>query len=274
MLHSARQSLTGVSDSAWLEAEILLCHCLEKPRSYLRAWPERSLTRHQHACFADAVQQRQSGKPIAYITGHREFWSREFFIDDQVLIPRPETELLVELALNALPEQSGVKILDLGTGSGAIAVTLAAERPDADVTAVDISLGALDTARKNAEKFNLNNIRFNVSDWFDNIESEDFALIISNPPYLAVDDPHLHQGDLRFEPPTALISAGEGLTDLSTIIAHARKHLRNNGWLLVEHGYNQQQAVQGQFRRYGYHDIQTYEDLSAIPRVTVGRWDT
>ena len=261
------------SDSPLLDAEVILCWLLEKPRSYLRTWPDKQLDPKQGNDFWALIEQRQKGIPVAYITGKREFWSREFVVSKDVLIPRPDTELLIELCLDLIPENKSVKLLDLGTGSGIIAITLAAECPQLQITACDFSNAALDIARHNASRHQINNIEFFQSDWFGSIPENKFRLIVSNPPYLAEDDEHLHSGDLRFEPQTALIANENGLSDIRNIAGTARQYLENGGHLLIEHGYQQQQTVQAIFKDFHYHNIKTHTDLSGQPRVTYGQWN-
>ncbi len=268
----AADTLSSISDSALLDAEVLLCQALNQPRSHLRAWPDKPLQSEQLIAFLALLEQRQQGKPIAYITGNREFWSRDFQVTPDVLIPRPDTELLIELSLKLIPTDTPFKIIDLGTGSGIIAITLAAERPQAQVSATDFSLAALDIARLNADKHRISNIEFYHSDWFADVPPTKFNIIISNPPYIAEDDSHLQQGDVRFEPQTALSAPEQGLADIRIIADTARDYLELGGHLLIEHGYNQQQQVQALFKDLHYDKVQTYTDLSGQPRVTYGQW--
>ena len=273
VLAEAAATLAAVSDSALLDAEVLLCLALNKQRSYLRAWPDKQLQPEHLAAFKALLEQRQKGMPIAYITGNREFWSRDFQVTPDVLIPRPDTELLIELSLNLIPANEPTKIIDLGTGSGIIAITLAAERPHAQISATDFSLAALRIAQLNADKHHISNIQFYQSDWFADIPDTKFNLIISNPPYIAEDDGHLQQGDVRFEPQTALCAADQGLRDIKIIADAARNYLEPCGHLLIEHGYDQQQQVQALFKDLHYDKVQTYTDLSGQPRVTYGQWN-
>jgi len=275
-LAAAVRMLAEHSGSPALDAEVLLCHVLGKPRSHLRAWPEQNLSPSQQQAFQALVGQRRDGTPIAYLTGKREFWSREFLVGPDVLIPRPDTECLVEQCLALLPANVPCQIADLGTGSGIIAITLAAERPLTQIIAADISLPALAIARANAERHRVANVHFYHSNWFAALPKQRFDLIASNPPYLAEDDPHLKQGDVRFEPTTALVAKEQGLAAINTLADEARDWLKANGHLLVEHGYDQELAVQAIFRRYGYRRVDTLRDLSGRPRVTFGRysfWD-
>lgn len=269
-LAHAANALNGNTDSPILDAEVLLCWVLGKPRSYLRAWCDKVLTAEQQDAFADLIRQRQQGIPIAYLTGTREFWSRAFTVTADVLIPRPDTELLVELCLLLMPPQQAIKLIDLGTGSGAIAVTLAAERPNAQVWAVDASLAALAVAKLNAQQHDVT-LSCVQSDWFSAITDTDFDIVISNPPYIAPDDIHLQQGDVRFEPTTALIAQDEGLSDIKAIADQARRHLKPGGHVLIEHGYNQAPQVQAIFTALAYDKVQSYLDLSGQMRVTYGQ---
>jgi release factor glutamine methyltransferase len=255
-----------------LDAEVLLCHCLHKNRSFIRAWPEHQLTDQQAAEFLALIAQRQQGVPVAYLTGEREFWSRSFKVNPDVLIPRPDSELLIELSLDLLPANQANKIIDLGTGSGILAITLAAERPESQVIACDLSPAALRTAQDNAQQLQIDNVRFLASNWFSAITDRDFDLVISNPPYIDQHDPHLQQGDVRFEPDSALISAENGLQDIRLLADQARQHLKPSGYLLIEHGYDQQTAVQALFKRFNYQQITTHPDYAGNPRVTSGQW--
>lgn len=270
-LAEAADLLTEVSDSPRLDAEILLAKALGKDRAYLRAWPEKELTPEQQSDFLALIKRRRLGYPVAYLTGVREFWSREFIITPDVLIPRHETELLVELCLKLIPGDKACRIIDLGTGSGIIAITLAAERPRASVSATDICPAALEIAKQNAIRHKTGTIRFYQSRWFEHVPAEKFDFILSNPPYVAENDPHLQEGDLRFEPITALTSGNDGLSDIRLIAETARERLEPGGYLMVEHGYDQASQAQKLFTRLGYADIQTYKDLTGIPRVTAGR---
>lgn len=245
---------------------------LGKDRSYLRAWPETGLNPEQIAAYQTMLLEREQGKPIAYITGTREFWSRDFQVSPDVLIPRHETELIIELSLAMIPKCQPYKIIDLGTGSGIIAITLASERPNTHISASDISTAALKLAKTNAAKHNVEHILFYQSNWFEDVPAGKFDLIISNPPYLGADDTHLQEGDLRFEPKTALIAAQQGLADINIIVETAIDRLENGGFLLIEHGYQQKQDVQNIFRGKNYQSIQTYDDLSGQPRVTLGQY--
>lgn len=251
-----------------LENRILLCHALGLSRVGLITQSERVLTLDEAARVAALVQRRLDGEPIAYIVGEREFFGLPFKVSPAVLIPRPDTELIVELALERLPQ--GGRLLDMGTGSGAIAVACAHGRPDAQVTALDVSADALAIARANAAA-NGATVRFLHSDWFAAVAGERFELIASNPPYIASGDAHLAQGDLRFEPTGALTDHADGLSALRTIVAGAPGHLAPGGWLLLEHGYDQAAAVRALLDGRGFLEVQSWRDLAGIERVSGGR---
>ncbi|MFC5477572.1 peptide chain release factor N(5)-glutamine methyltransferase [Massilia suwonensis] len=251
-----------------LENRILLCHALGLTRVGLITNGERVLTEEEAARLSALVERRLAGEPIAYIVGQREFYGLPFQVTLAVLIPRPDTELIVELALERLAPQA--RLLDMGTGSGAIAVSVAHTRPDAQVTALDVSEEALHVARANAAA-NQAQVRFLRSDWFAALAGETFDLIASNPPYIASGDEHLAQGDLRFEPSGALTDFADGLSALRTIVQGAPAHLEQGGWLLLEHGYDQAQAVRDLLADAGYTDVQSWRDLAGIERVSGGR---
>jgi len=251
-----------------LENRILLCHALGITRVGLITQSERRLTEEEAVRLSGLVGRRIGGEPIAYIVGQREFFGLPFRVTPAVLIPRPDTELIVELALERLPAQA--RMLDMGTGSGAIAVAVAHTRPDAQVTALDVSEDALAVARSNAEA-NGARVRFVRSDWFAALAGESFELVVSNPPYIASGDEHLAQGDLRFEPVDALTDHEDGLSDLRTIVAGAAAHLAPGGWLLLEHGYDQAEAVRALLADAGYLEAQSWRDLAGIERVSGGR---
>jgi len=251
-----------------LENRILLCHALGITRVGLITQSERELTADEAARLSSLVGRRIAGEPIAYIVGQREFFGLPFQVTPAVLIPRPDTELIVELALERLPARG--RMLDMGTGSGAIAVSVAHTRPDAQVTALDVSADALAVAQSNAAT-NGAQVRFVRSDWFAALADETFELVVSNPPYIASGDAHLAQGDLRFEPVDALTDHADGLSDLRTIIAGAIRHLAPGGWLLLEHGYDQAEAVRALLAEAGYLEVQSWRDLAGIERVSGGR---
>lgn len=271
-LQAGIQKLDSKSASARLDAEILLAHVLGRDRSFLRAWPETRLDPLAIDRYRELIESRQLGVPIAYLIGHREFWSGIFRVSPAVLIPRPETELLVEMALEGIPSGRPAAILELGTGSGVIAVSLAMERPAASILATDISPEALRIARENAGRHRVQNIQFLESDWFESIPTTRFDLVISNPPYVAEDDPHLSRGDLVFEPKIALKSGRFGMDALELIAANAGKRLNPGGRLLVEHGCQQATRLTRILERFGYRHITTRTDLQGHPRATRSRW--
>jgi len=272
-LTNASKQLAESSDSALLDAEVILCHVLNKSRSHLRAWPEKELSTAHQSQFLTLIKRRQQGTPVAYITGNREFWSRDFSVSPDVLIPRPDTELLIELSLDLLANKPNASIIDLGTGSGIIAITLAAERPDLKIIACDSSLPALAIAQQNAHQLKTPSVQFIQSNWFNDLAPEKFDLVISNPPYIDCNDIHLSQGDVQFEPKSALIADDTGLKDIKKISHHARYFLKQNGTLLIEHGFDQQEAVQAIYDNYKYSQIKTHADLSGNPRVTSAQWN-
>ena len=252
-----------------LDNRVLLCHALGLSRVSLITQSERELDAEQATRFAALVQRRLAGEPIAYIVGQREFFGLPFEVNGAVLIPRPDTELLVELALDRLPPQG--RLLDMGTGSGAIAVALAHTRRDAAVTALDVSPAALAVARRNAAANNAQ-VNFLHSDWYAALQGQPpFDIIVSNPPYIASGDRHLSEGDLRYEPTGALTDHADGLSALRIIVAGAAAHLKPQGWLLMEHGYDQAAAVRQLLTEQAYTEVQSWTDLAGIERVTGAR---
>jgi release factor glutamine methyltransferase len=266
----AAATLSG--DSARLEAELLLCHCLQQSRSYLYTWPEKMIDGELCAAYEALLAARRTGTPVAYLTGLREFWSLPLQVDERTLIPRPETETLVEWALK-LPLPKNTRVVDLGTGSGAIALALASERPHWQLLATDISDDALAVAGLNARRLGLGNIEFLCSDWEQSLVPGSFQLMVSNPPYIALADPHLGQGDVRFEPAAALRSGVDGLDALRRIIATAPEYLSRGGWLLLEHGYDQAEPVRRLLQSAGFKAVASRPDLAGIDRISGGRWD-
>ncbi len=260
------------TESARFIAELLLAHIIQQPRSYLKAGPERTLTPEHWAQFQFLIERRLRGEPVAYLIGRREFWSLDLEVNAATLIPRAETERLVELALQRIPLHVCWRIADLGTGSGAIALAIAHERPACRVDAVDVSPQALNVAQTNAARLNINNVKFQQSEWFAALQGEIFDVILANPPYIAEHDPHLQRGDLRFEPMLALCSGANGLRDLERIIHDAPAHLRAGGWLLTEHGYDQQPAVLGLFEQHGFVEVCGHADTAGVPRVVSGKY--
>lgn len=259
------------SNNPRLDAEILLAHVIGKSRSYLRAWPEQILPEPHHRRFFELVERRAGGEPIAYITGQREFWSLPLAVNHHTLIPRPETERLVELALEHIPSDRTVCIADIGTGSGAIALAVASERPRCRLIATDISPHALEVAQDNAERLNIRNVEFRTGNGLDALRGEQVDMVCSNPPYIADGDPHLLEGDLAAEPRTALVAGETGLELIEALARGARTVLREGGWLLIEHGYDQGEAVMGLLTSLGYRSVMTYRDHAEHLRVSVGK---
>lgn len=268
--------LAAVSDSPRLDLEIILAHVLKKSRTHLFAWPEKMLDDSQATLFAALFARRLTGEPVAHIVGSREFWSLELMVDSSTLIPRPDTELLVEAALQVFAEdESGRprRLLDLGTGTGAVVLALASEQRGWQCLGVDREPAAVALAEKNRAHFNLTNVNIQQSDWFSALGETTFDIIVSNPPYIDPQDLHLSQGDLRFEPLSALIANNAGLADLEFIIAHSAHYLLPAGWLLLEHGCDQGAAVRELLRGSGYGEIETRKDIGGNERVTLGRRD-
>ena len=276
-LKNATKQLAGVSDSARLDAEVLLAYSLDKNRTWLATWPDKELNENQSQVFNALLKRREHGEPVAHITGTREFWSLDLNISKDTLIPRPETELMIEEILNAYPQTSNINCLDLGTGSGAIALALASERPGWRITATDKSLAALDMAKHNAQRLKLNNIHFIYGSWFEALADEPataqdrlFDIIASNPPYIPRSDPHLSEGDVRFEPISALASGEDGLDDIRLICQQAQKHMKSKALLIIEHGFDQKAQLHDIFMDSGYKNIQQFSDLSGQSRLTSG----
>lgn len=276
LLDDATQTLYETSDTPRIDAEVLMQHIIKRPLAWLIAHGETIATADHIEAFYSSVTLRHSGQPIAYLTGHKDFWSLSLKVDSNVLIPRPDTETLVEQALehlpNYLPNQESLDVLDLGTGSGAIALSIAKERPNAKVLAVDSQAGALEIARENAKTNNIDNAFFLRSDWYSALPKEQrFDLIASNPPYVEIDDEHLQNGDLRFEPISALVANDNGLADLSTIIRTAPSFLKKRGWLLVEHGFTQAKEIAEFFKTNGFCNIKCVKDINDLDRCTLGQ---
>lgn len=258
------------SDSAALDAQLLLAHVLDKNRSWLFAWPEQQLTREQQRAFSALCARRAQGEPVAYLLGRRAFWTFEVEVSSAVLIPRPETELLVELALQLGKGLEG-NVADLGTGSGAIALALAGERPDWQVHASELSAEAQSVAAANFRRAALPNLHLLAGSWCEPLPGHDYVLIVSNPPYIDAADPHLNEGDLRFEPRSALVADDGGLADLRNIAVQASSYLVPSGYLLLEHGWQQGTAVRRLLAGLGYTEVTTHHDHGNRERVTVGR---
>ncbi|WP_420517081.1 peptide chain release factor N(5)-glutamine methyltransferase [Proteus mirabilis] len=270
-LHQAALQLID-SDSPKRDAEILLGHVTKRARTYLIAFSETVLLEDELVQLSSLLARRIKGEPIAYLVGEREFWSLPLKVSPATLIPRPDTECLVEKALEKLSAQAS-RILDLGTGTGAIALAIASERSDCRVLGVDFQPEAVALAIENAQHLALSNVEFTESCWFSSLSGYQFDMIISNPPYIDEEDEHLYQGDVRFEPLTALVAADHGFADIELIITNARQFLANNGWVLIEHGWQQGERVCNIFIDKGYCCVETFRDYGGNERVTVGRWN-
>ncbi len=258
-------------DSATIDGEVLLMHCCAIDRSKLWTQEQQRLTAEQYNEFQRLLRLRQQGHPVAHLTGEKEFWSLSFSVSPNTLIPRPETELLVERVLLRIAKTSAQSIADLGTGCGNIAAAIGHERPDSEIIAIDIDADVLSVAKQNFEALELTNISCLPGSWCEPLGTRRLDIIVSNPPYIAEGDPHLHQGDVAHEPGLALIAGSDGLSAIRVIIEQARQHLKPGGWLLLEHGFDQQDDVGRVFAQQGYINIQCYRDLSGRPRVTEGR---
>jgi release factor glutamine methyltransferase len=269
LLEEGARALTG--DEVRREAALLLRHVLDVSDAWLAAHPGDEVDAARAVAFRDMVQRRARGEPVAYLTGTRGFHDIELRVAPGVLIPRPETEVLVELALQRIPADADCNVADLGTGSGAIALAIARARPQAHVVATDTSEAALDIARGNATLLRIDNIEFRKGDWYAGLSGELFDVIVSNPPYIAEGDPHLGEGDLRFEPVAALASGADGLDAIQAIVDGARQHLRNGGWLLLEHGFEQGAEVRDLLLEYGFAEVFTQNDLEGRERASGGR---
>jgi len=266
--------LESVSDSARLDIELLLCHVLQKNRTYLFTWPGKILSPEQVEEFLQFFNRRKSGEPIAHILGQREFWSLPLTVNNSTLIPRPDTELLVELVLELFADdaqQQERSCLDLGTGTGAIVLAIASEKPQWRLMGVDRSVDAVALAEKNRCALQFENVQLRQSDWFAAIPAQQFDVIVSNPPYIDPQDPHLDQGDVRFEPRSALIADNKGLADIELIIQQSWDYLCEQGWLLLEHGYDQGQVVRDLLGARGFMQVETRRDLGGNERVSLGR---
>lgn len=263
--------LQALSDSAHLDVELLLARVLQRDRSYLFTWPEKILTEQQLIEFEQLFSRRLKGVPIAHILGEREFWSLPLQVNASTLIPRPDTELLIELALELIPSACA-EVVDLGTGTGAIALALASEKPDWNIVALDQSADACDLAESNRQALSFNRVSVVRSDWFAAIETcQRFDLIVSNPPYIDKDDHHLGEGDVRFEPLSALVAEDSGLADIKRITQDAQQYLKAGGYLLFEHGYQQAQAVREILSAAGFSSVRSEQDLNGNDRATLGQ---
>lgn len=270
--HWLRQAVNqlAASESPRRDAEILLGFVTGRARTYILAFSETELLPAEQAQLEALLARRQRGEPVAHLVGTREFWSLPLFVSPATLIPRPDTECLVEQALARLPA-TPCDILDLGTGTGAIALALASERPDCHITAVDLMPDAVALAQRNAEHLGIANVTLRQSHWFSALSGQRFATIVSNPPYIDEQDPHLAEGDVRFEPRSALVAADRGLADLAWIIEQGRAFLLPDGWLLLEHGWQQGEAVRALFAKNDYQDVETTRDYGGNERLTAGR---
>lgn len=273
LLKGAYERLTFVSDTAQLDAQLLLAHVLEVSTSYFYTWPDKTVESANIERFDVLLVRRERGEPIAYLLGHQAFWSVDLEVAPCTLIPRADTERLVEVALSVLDINRANRILDLGTGTGAIALALAAELPNANVVGVDLIEDAVALAKRNASRNRISNVRFVQSSWFDALgTSESFDLIVSNPPYIDSNDEHLSQGDVRFEPKSALVAEKQGMADIEHIIQQAPGYMAPNAYLVFEHGYDQALAVQQRLREAGFVSIESFQDLGGNDRVTIGQY--
>jgi len=258
-------------EDAALEAQLLLQHVLKVNRAWLIAHENDNVAANIQHEFDTLIQRRISGEPVAYILGQREFYGLNLAVTPATLIPRPDTEILVDIALGKILDNEAIQVLDLGTGTGAIALAIAQQRPQAQVTGVDASSAALEVAISNSQQLHISNLHFVLSDWFDELTGTRFDVIVSNPPYIEEADTHLQQGDLRFEPLSALASGADGLDDIRRIIDGCLIHLKAQGWLMFEHGYNQAEPVRELMAKTGLVNIETFKDLGGNDRVTIGK---
>lgn len=272
LISDATQTLYDCCDTPRIDAEYLMQHTLKQSMAWLISYGDSRATAEHTKTFNAMIAQRAQGVPVAYLMGYRDFWTLRLEVNNAVLIPRGDTEILVEQAIERLDPTKANAILDMGTGSGAIALSLAKELPLSSVIALDKENKALNVAKRNANTNAINNIEFKISDWFSSVSGEKFDLIVSNPPYIDADDPHLSQGDLRFEPASALIAPDQGLSDLHSIIIDAPKHLKDGGFILLEHGYQQADAVQTMLKQADFERISLYADLNHLPRCTAAQW--
>ena len=272
-LQQARTKLQNSSDSPALDAELLLAQLLAQPRSFLFSHSEYKVSSTIMAQYDHWIQQRQQGKPIAYLLGYQDFWDFQLSVNPHVLIPRPETECLIERVLEQLPASQPLKIVDLGTGSGAIALTLARERPHWEIHATDKSPAALAVAAHNAKQLGITAIQWHCCSWLEKLDG-DFDLIVSNPPYIATQDTHLNAINMLYEPQMALVAGHNGLQDIMCICQQAPQHLAEDGWLFLEHGYDQQTAINTLLNTHCWQQIHNYRDLAGIPRIVAAKFQT
>ncbi|MCH8544538.1 MAG: peptide chain release factor N(5)-glutamine methyltransferase [Alcanivorax sp.] len=269
LLRAARQRLEGYSPTADVDARVLMAHCLNKPSSFLFTWPEHQPTDSEARLFQQWIARRVEGEPVAYLIGRREFYGHEFLVSPDTLIPRPDTELLVDMALNHLDGNAPLRVADLGTGTGAIAISLALARPAWQLFAVDMDAAIMDLVERNCHRLGAHNVQLVQSNWCEQLNDR-FDAIVSNPPYIAEDDPHLEQGDVRFEPLTALASGRDGLEDIRLIITQAVTRLVPGGLLAFEHGYDQAEEVRELMREAGLTALASHRDMAGHERVTLG----
>jgi len=268
LLSSATEKLQASTDSPRLDAEVLLAHSLNKTRTWLITWPDKELSEAEISGFNTLLERRLKGEPIAHITGTREFWSLPLMVTADTLIPRPDTELMIEQILHCYPPEPSISLVDLGTGSGAIALALASERPNWNITATDQSSEALKIAQKNADTLNITNVTFIQGNWFEPLKGMQFDVIASNPPYIPKSDPHLSEGDARFDPITALASGEDGLDDIRLITRQSKEHLKSKGMLFIEHGYDQKEEILAIFQQNNFSNINQHHDIANNPRLT------
>jgi release factor glutamine methyltransferase len=261
------------SESATLDSRLLLSHCLQCELVYLLTWPEKVVDETLCKQYCDLISERQQGQPVAYLLGYRDFWDLRLKVSDSTLIPRPETELLVETALT-LPLNPHAKVLDLGTGTGAIALALASAKCNWQITAVEQNSAALNLAIYNAKQNDLQSVVFIQSNWFSAIDQDRYELIVSNPPYIESGSKYLSEGDVRFEPKSALTSGNDGLDDIRIIIPQSRRYLCDKGWLLLEHGFQQGAHIRDIFAQNGFSHIDTLNDLNGHERLTFGQYQS
>lgn len=273
LLKGAFERLTFASETAQLDAQLLLAHVLSVSTSYFYTWPEKQVDAADIERFNTLLTRRAQGEPVAYLLGHQAFWSLELEVAPCTLIPRADTERLVEVALSVLDVSKTSRILDLGTGTGAIALSLAAEQPKAAVVGVDLIEEAVELAKRNALRNKIDNVAFMQSRWFDALENcEPFDLIVSNPPYIDPNDVHLSQGDVRFEPKSALVADNHGMADIEHIIQSAQRFMKHNAYLMFEHGYDQAAAVREALKAAGFVGVESFQDLGQNDRVTIGQY--
>ena len=266
---SLHQQLPG--DNSRFDLELLLCELLDCQPAYIRTWPEKQLSAEQEARIQQLIKRRVNGEPVAHLIGRQAFWTLDLLVSPDTLIPRQDTELLVERVLQ-LPILDTAEVLDMGTGTGAIALALATERPQWQVSASDFKSSVVALAKKNAKRHHISNIEIFQSDWFANMRAKTFDLIVSNPPYIAPDDPHLCEGDLRFEAESALVADDMGLADIRHIVSQAPNYLNDQGWLVLEHGYNQGALVQSLLAECGFDSVECCQDLGGNDRVSLGQY--